>query len=483
MSGILVPDWLSHHARATPDRTAIVVGDVRWSWVELDRRTGAMAARLATVGVRTGEPVGVLLSNGPDFVLFVHALIRLRAVLVPLNTRLATGELVWQARDAGLHLLVYDESNAASGLETARIAAVPALPIERLSARDHGEETHMAAGPMDLAMVHGIVYTSGTTGRPKGAILTYANHFWSATGSAVNLGVHRDDRWLAVLPFYHVGGLALLMRSAIYGTPAVVQPRFDPAVVNDAIDRGVTLVSVVTAMLRRMLDERGGRRFPASLRAVLLGGGPAPLSLLEECARIGLPVLQTYGMTETASQAVTLAPEDALRKPGSAGKPLLPTELRIEAGEIQLRGSNVSPGYHNHPPGTDRTPDGWLRTGDLGQLDEDGYLFVLDRRDDLIVSGGENVYPAEVEAALLTHPAVLEAGVTGRPDARWSAVPVASVALRPGHRVSAEELQEFCRQRLAGYKVPVEVEFVAELPRTGSGKLLRRSLRAQWTAR
>ncbi len=299
----------------------------------------------------------------------------------------------------------------------------------------------------------------------------------------MNLGVQRDDRWLAVLPFYHVGGLAILMRSAIYGTPVVVQPRFDPAAVNDAIDRGVTLVSGVSAMLRRMLDERGDRRFPASLRAVLLGGGPAPLSLLEECARIGLPVLQTYGMTETASQAVTLAPEEALREPGSAGKPLLPTELRIEAGEIQLRGPNVSPGYHNHPPETGRTPDGWLCTGDLGQLDEDGYLFVLDRRDDLIVSGGENVYPAEVEAALLAHPAVLEAGVTSRPDARWSAVPVASVGLRPGHRVSAEELQEFCRQRLAGYKVPVEIEFVAELPRTGSGKLLRRSLRDRWAAR
>ncbi len=483
MSDILVPDWLSHHARATPDRTALVAGDVRWSWAELDRRTGALAARLATVGVQTGEHVGVLLANGPDFVLLVHALIRLRAVLVPLNTRLATGELVWQAQDAGLQLLVYDESTAVSGLETARIAAVLALSIERLSAPDHGEDTHIAAGPMDLSVVHGIVYTSGTTGRPKGAILTYANHFWSATGSAVNLGVHRDDRWLAVLPFYHVGGLAILMRSAIYGTPVEVQPRFDPAAVNNAIDHGVTLVSVVSAMLRRMLDGRSGRRLPASLRAVLLGGGPAPLSLLEECARIGVPVLQTYGMTETASQAVTLAPEDALRKPGSAGKPLLPTELRIESGEIHLRGPNVSPGYHNHPPGTGRTPDGWLCTGDLGQLDADGYLFVLDRRDDLILSGGENVYPAEVEAALLAHPAVLEAGVTGRPDARWSAVPVASVALRPGYRVSAEELQEFCRQRLAGYKVPVEIEFVAELPRTGSGKLLRRSLRDRWASR
>jgi O-succinylbenzoic acid--CoA ligase len=442
-----------------------------------------MAARLATVGVRAGEPVGVLLSNGPEFVLLVHALIRLQAVLVPLNTRLATAESVWQARDAGLHLLMYDESNAVSGVETARLAAVPAQSVESLSACDHGEDTQFAAVPRDLSMIQGIVYTSGTTGQPKGAILTYANHFWSATGSAVNLSVYRDDRWLAVLPFYHVGGLAILMRSAIYGTSVEVQTRFDPAAVNDAIDRGVTLVSVVSAMLRRMLDERGGRRFPASLRAVLLGGGPAPLPLLEECARIGVPVLQTYGMTETASQAVTLAPEDALRKPGSAGKPLLPTELRIEAGEIQLRGPNVSPGYHNHPPGTGRSPDGWLCTGDLGQLDEDGYLFVFDRRDDLIVSGGENVYPAEVEAALLAHPAVLEAGVTGRPDARWSAVPVASIALRPGHRVSAEELQEFCRQRLAAYKVPVEIEFVVKLPRTGSGKLLRRSLRDPWAAR
>ncbi len=483
MSSIQATDWLSHQARATPHRTALVAGDLRWSWGELDRRTGETAAQLAAVGVLPGARVGLLLANGPEFVLLVHALIRLRAVLVPLNTRLGASELHWPVEDSGLQLLVHDEANAARAVEVGDATAVTTVPVGALDAQEGAERAIIASAPMDLWATQGIVYTSGTTGRPKGAILTYGNHFWSTTGSAINLGVHRNDTWLAVLPFYHVGGLAILMRSAIYGTPLVVQSRFDAAAVNAAIDGGVTLVSVVGAMLRRMLDERGGRPFPPSLRAVLLGGGPAPLPLLEECATLGMPVLQTYGMTETASQAVTFAAEDALHKSGSAGKPLLPTELRIEAGEIQVRGLNVSPGYHNHPPETSRTPDGWLRTGDLGRIDDDGYLYVLDRRDDLIVSGGENVNPAEVEAALLAHPSVLEAGVTGRPDAQWSAVPVASVVLRSDHHVTADELRVFCRQRLARYKIPAEIDFLPELPRTGSGKLLRRVLRDRWAAR
>jgi O-succinylbenzoic acid--CoA ligase len=290
------------------------------------------------------------------------------------------------------------------------------------------------------------------------------------------------------------------MRSVLYGIPAVVHEAFDQAAVNRAIDEdGVTIVSVVSAMLRRMLDERAGRRYPSSLRCVLLGGGPAPRPLLEECAALGVPVVQTYGLTETASQFATLSPDDALRKLGSAGKPLLHSELRIEhdgapasageEGEIVVRGPTVSTGYLNNPEATARTlRDGWLHTGDIGRLDEEGYLYVLDRRDDLIISGGENVYPAEVEATLLQHPAVLEAGVIGVPDPRWGQVPIAFIVLRPDTRpvagtstaaeaIDPAEFTAFCAERLARYKVPARFIVVDALPRTAAGKLLRRELR------
>jgi O-succinylbenzoic acid--CoA ligase len=321
-------------------------------------------------------------------------------------------------------------------------------------------------------------------------MLTYGNHLWSAVGSALNLGVREDDRWLACLPLFHVGGLAILLRGAIYGTTAIVHESFDAARVNASIEQdGVTIISVVANMLQRMLDERRDRPYPATLRCVLLGGGPAPEPLLRRCADLGVPVVQTYGLTEAASQVATLAPEDALRKLGSAGKPLFGTELRIEGpdgevlaeggeGEIVVRGPTVTPGYLNRPEATARTiRDGWLHTGDIGYLDGEGYLYVLDRRDDLIVSGGENVYPAEIEAVLQSHPNVAEAGVFGAPDERWGQVPVAVIVLRPGGSISAEALIAHCRERLATYKTPARIEFCDALPRNAAGKLVRNKLR------
>ncbi|MBV9748799.1 MAG: AMP-binding protein [Acetobacteraceae bacterium] len=225
-----------------------------------------------------------------------------------------------------------------------------------------------------------------------------------------------------------------------------------------------------------MLRERGERPYPSTLRCVLLGGGPVPLPLLERAMALGVPVVQTYGLTETSSQIATLSPEDALSKVGSAGKALMGSKLRIEpGGEIWVCGPSVSPGYLNAP----LRADDWLRTGDLGYLDAEGYLFVLDRRDDLIVSGGENVYPAEVEATLLMHAAVSEAGVIGVPDPEWGRSVAAVVVVVPGQHVTAEELVAFCRGRLAGYKVPRHITFAEALPRNAAGKLLRRNLRSE----
>ena len=503
MTSDALPDWLAHRAAAMPERLALVADGRGWTFAEYDAATDATARRLVTLGAREGR-VATLLRNGSAAAVLVHAAPRAAATLVPLNARLTEAELAWQLDDVGARLLVAHGATAA--LAGSVRALRPDLAI--VSADDDGAAAldvprldDVAADPGPLRLehpldaVHTVVYTSGTTGTPKGAMLTVGNHWWSAVGSALNLGLRDDDRWLACLPLFHVGGQAIVLRSAIQGTVAVVHDGFDEHAVNRAIDHeGATIVSVVAAMLQRMLDARVDRRYPPTLRCVLLGGGPAPRSLLERCARLGVPVVQTYGLTETASQVATLAPADALRKLGSAGKALYPNALRVvdaggrdvaagEAGEIVVRGPVVTGGYVGRPADTARAlAGGWLRTGDVGTLDADGDLHVLDRRDDLVVTGGENVYPAEVEAALLAHPAVAEAGVVGLPDERWGARVAAAVVLRAGTAVDAETLRAHCRERIAAFKVPAEVHVVATLPRTASGKLRRGELRRLWLA-
>lgn len=489
-----MPEWLRQRARLSADRLALVFEDERWTFAELDRRVSGAAGRLAVAGVEPGNLVALLARNGSGFAQLVHAVPRLGAVLMPLNIRLTTDELAWQLRDSGANFLVADEPNAANAAELKKaLAALSCLSLVELTEYDDRERSDVGERRVSLSAVHSVIYTSGTSGRPKGAMLTFGNHLWSAMGSALNLGLRNDDRWLACMPLFHVGGLAILLRSVIYGRTAVVQESFDPDAVNRAIDEdGISIVSVVSAMLSRMLEARGERAYPETLRCVLAGGGPLPRPLLEECARRGVPVVQTYGLTEAASQVATLSPEDAPLKLGSAGRPLFPTEIRIEdeqgralpageAGEIVVRGPTVTPGYVNDIEATAQAlRDGWLHTGDAGYLDEEGLLYVLDRRDDLIVSGGENVYPAEVEEVLRSHPAVLDAAVVGLPDERWGRRVAAAVALRPGSAPDKEELLAFCRNHLASYKTPTQLRIVEQLPRNAAGKLLRRAVRHEW---
>jgi len=428
----------------------------RLTFAELDQRAdAACSAMLANTSIQVGQRVGLRAPNGVGYVVAVHALMRLGAVLVPISTRLSAAEVDWLLADAQVaHVLDEDQLQ--------RLVGAPrATPRMR---------------SFDLDAPHSVIYTSGTTGRPKGAVLTYDNHWSNALASMLNLGVQADDVWLACLPLFHVGGLAILLRSVIYGMPVVLHERFDAELVNAAIDHaGVSIVSVVSTMLERMLSARRDRPYPASLRCVLLGGGPAPLPLLERALAAGAPVMQTYGLTETASQVATLSPEDARRKIGSAGKPLFGTQVRIaDDGEILVRGPVVSPAYLHHEPRGE-----WFSTGDLGYVDGEGYLYVHDRREDLIVTGGENVYPAEVEAVLLAHSSVAEAAVFGVPDAEWGQTVAAAIALRGP--LNVEELRVFCRARLAGFKVPRRLVVLEALPRNAAGKILRRELRAAFS--
>jgi O-succinylbenzoic acid--CoA ligase len=450
------------------------------------------------MGIQQGDRIATLLHNSAGAVVTLHAALRAGATLVPLNIRSSANELAWQLDDCKARLLIADDRTREMAAQIcADSSAVKLATVERSTGgtiRLVGDISDDSA-EADLHLLHdpnsilAIIYTSGTTGRPKGAMLTVGNFWWSAIGSALNIGASIDDRWLICLPMFHVGGLSIACRAAIGGFAAIVHNGFDPEAVNSSIDNeGVTVVSVVAVMLQRMLDARSDKPYAPSLRCVLLGGGPAPRPLLERCAALGIPVVQTYGLTETTSQISTLAPEDAIRKLGSAGRPLYPNELRIaspdgssapvgEAGEILVRGPVLMAGYNGQPEAMQEAiVDGWLHTGDVGHLDGDGYLYVLDRRDDLIITGGENVYPAEVEAALLSHPAVSEAGVFGLSDSEWGQRVVA--VLRTSEPVSKEEIIGHCRSLLAHYKAPGEIRFAAEpLPRTAAGKLRRSVLR------
>jgi O-succinylbenzoic acid--CoA ligase len=320
-------------------------------------------------------------------------------------------------------------------------------------------------------------------------VLTFANHFWSATASSYRLGLSPEERWLSCLPLYHVGGLAVVFRSCLYGTAIVLHERFDLGAFNTSLERDqITLTSLVPTMLHRLLAMRKGQAWPASLRHILLGGAAATPELLAAAQASSAPVATTYGLTEAASQVATLCPADVVRKPGSVGRPLMFTNVRIvdetgatlrpgEKGEIVVTGPTVMSGYYKNPAATAKTiRNGDLFTGDIGYLDDEGDLWLVQRRNDIIISGGENIYPAEVEAVLRQHPAVAAVAVVGVPNAEWGQVVAALVECHPHKQVTAAELLAFSRQQLAGYKQPRLLAFTDALPQTASGKIERRTV-------
>ena len=441
---MFLDNWLSQRAQACPERCALIADGVSLTYAELEREATKAARRLAARGARREAPVAITLGPGADYVVVLHALMKLGAVAHPINTRLSDAEI-------------------AAEIERVR----PVVTVGAGSDLGASEADLPLLGEHDLEAVHCRLLTSGTSGTPRSIGLTYGNHLFSAVGSAFNIGVEPTDRWLCCLPLFHVGGLSIVMRSVIQGTTAVIHDGFDVDRIAASLEGdGVTMLSLVTTQLTRLL-EAGVDLLP--LRAILVGGGPVPDEVLAEAIGRGATVVQTYGLTEACSQVTTLEPSQAERKLGSAGRPLLTTHLRIKGGEILVQGPTVAPGCADE--------DGWLHTGDIGRIDEEGFLYVTDRLGDMIVSGGENVLPAEVEATLLRHPSVADAAAVGRSDHEWQEAVTAVVVLRDGAEASADELRSHCAATLAGFKVPKRVEFVAELPRTASGKLLRRQLR------
>ena len=426
---MLVESWLHRAARTRPDLVALRAEDGALTYAQLHDAATLAAQRLSALGVRAGDRVGLALPARRAFVETLHGCLLLGAPAVPVDLRLKATERRERA---------------------ASCATVVSRPLDGLA-----DAQAPLPGTHDLSKPAIVVHTSGTTRGPRPVELTYGNWLWSALGSAAALGVKRDDVWLCTLPLSHVGGLSILVRSAIYATRVVLHERYDAEAAADELATRSTLVSVVPTTLGRLLDA--GLRHPPRLRAALVGGAPIAPALLERAAAAGVPAVGTYGLTEACSQVTT------------GGPPLFCTRVRIGAGrEILVRGPTVAPGALH--------ADGWLHTGDEGALDAAGHLTVTGRAGDTIITGGENVAPAEVEAVLESHPAVAEAAVHGAPDPEWGERVVATIVLRGTETATADELRGYCRVRLAGYKVPRDFRFAHELPRTVSGKILRRSL-------
>jgi o-succinylbenzoate---CoA ligase len=430
--------WVDSAAARRPDHAALIAGHETLTWAELAERAGAVSAALAAQGAREGDRVAIALPAGIDFVATLHACLRLGAVAVPVDLRL--GEAERKAITAGADRVVDGPT-----------------PNAHRPTPDHAVLTDDAPAML--------IHTSGTTGAARPVTLTVGNWAAHAWASAAALGHPTDERWLCCLPLAHVGGLGIVVRAAIHATTVLLRERFDAAHVATALHEGVTGVSLVPTMLGRVLDA--GLERPPLLRVALIGGGPVPPGMLRRALDAGIPVAQTYGLTEACSQVTAEEPGEGS---GTAGRALHGVELALDAGgEILVRGPTVARESVDE--------DGFLHTGDLGVLDRRGRLTVVGRRSETIVSGGENVAPAEVEAALESHPAVSEVAVFGRPDAEWGERVVAAVVLREGATAAPDDLRAHAAARLARFKVPKEVELRAALPRTASGKVRRAELR------
>jgi O-succinylbenzoic acid--CoA ligase len=491
-------DVLHHRAATTPDRTAIVdvATNREWTVRAFDTIVDGVTARLDSLlcGVENDTTdrtrVGLLASTRIGFFAALHACWRAGQTVVPLDTKLTSGELERRLDRASTDLLVCEGATEAAALTAAScpVATLDAPTDDRVDALQPGPPEGPVPTPATWARSDTavIMFTSGTTGEPKGVRLTLGNLVASATGSAFRLGVSPEDRWLDCLPAYHMGGLAPAVRTALYGTRLVVQQSFDADRTADALDSyGITGVSLVPTQLKRLLDS--GWTPSDTLSTVLLGGAPASQDLLDRAHETGVPVYPTYGMTETASQVTTATPRDTAQFTGTVGQPLVMTTVTVvdetgvpvedgTTGEIVVDGPTVTPGYLDGERTATAFGDHGLHTGDIGYRDRDGRLWILGRADDTIITGGENVHPAEVADVLGDHPAVSEVAVVGLPDEEWGERIGALLVTDDG---GAVDIESFARERLAAYKLPKSIGFASELPRTPSGTVDRDAVRAR----
>ncbi|MEU2621386.1 o-succinylbenzoate--CoA ligase [Streptomyces sp. NPDC007157] len=489
--------WPARRARKTPHRTALVHGEQATDYDTLYTRTTRLAHVLRARGVRRGDRVAYLGPNHPAHLETLFAAGTLGAVFVPLNTRLACPEIAYQLADSGARALLYGPSLAGlvaglPGTTDVRTFVEVGPEYEELLASAADDPIDEPVTPDDTCI---IMYTSGTTGRPKGAMLTHANLTWNAVNVLVDTDLIADERALVSAPLFHTAGLNMLTLPVLLkGGTCVLVAVFDPEAILDLIEEHrITFMFGVPTMFDQVARHpRWQATDLSSLRILTCGGSPVPTSLIAAYQERGLTFLQGYGMTEASPGTLFLDAEHAIGKAGSAGVPHFFSDVRVvrpdltpvdvdEPGEVMVRGPHVMPGYWGLPEETAATfADGWFRSGDAARVDEDGYVYIVDRLKDMIISGGENIYPAEIEDLLLTHPDIVECAVIGVPDDKWGEVPRAVVVLREGAALDPDEVLASLSGRLAKYKLPKSVVLALELPRTASGKLLKSRVRERY---
>lgn len=482
------------------DKPAITFEGKTWTYKEIECRIHNLAGHFKDQGVRKGDRIGYVGQNHPAFIETLFACSMLGAIFVPLNYRLSGAELTYIINDAGLHSLVYDEfmqPTVESILGTICCNNFLAVEIEDTCHAIYdvaiAEETPLnICTPISNDDITFIMYTSGTTGLPKGVMLTHANIFWNDA----NLRFVEDIYGSVVLtccPMYHIAGLNCATLASLFrGAHQHIHRVFDPAATLLAIEKHkISAVLCVPVMLLFMSQHESFDKTDfSSVRSLLSGGAPVPPSLIKRYQERGLPFYQVYGLTETAPFALINSAENSLCNPGAAGKPVFFCEVKItgldgkelavgEKGEICIRGPNVMSGYWNKPEATTESmsSDGWFFSGDVGYQDEEGFFYVNDRKKDMLISGGENIYPAEVEAVLYQHSAIQDVAVIGLPDEKWGETVVAVVVLKDDQQLSLDQLRDFCENKLARYKIPQRLHQIDELPRNPSGKILKYKLR------
>ena len=500
-------DWIRHHAdnRGTKEAVRDLGSGRSFTYAELDMRIDAIAAHFASRGIGRGDRVAVLAHNGVEYFDIQFACARTGAICVLLNWRLTVSELEYIVDDSSPTLIVHDIEFADAAHELQRRCDIADLLQIAGGAADSAYEeaivAHSGTAVERVTLTHddviAIMYTSGTTGLPKGAMITHGMNFWNCVNLGIPAGVGLDTVHLNILPLFHTGGLNCYSNPVLHaGGTVVLLKQFDPGetlqVLGDP-DQGITHFFGVPAPYQFMMQHPDFDTTDLTrLRVAGVGGAPCALAIMEAWNERGVPLLQGFGMTETSPAAIFLDPDDALRKIGSTGKALMHTEFRIvnddgddcgtgEMGELWVAGPHITPGYWNKPEATSDAFEGrWLKTGDAARTDDEGFVYIVDRWKDMYISGGENVYPAEVENVLYQLPQVAEAAVIGVPSDRWGETGLAVLALKPGTSLDRQAVQAHCAERLAKFKVPADIALVDALPRNATGKVLKRELRDEF---
>lgn len=498
-----IGSWLTYHSERNPTKTAIVYKNERLTYAELNERVNRLANTLNQMGVRKGDRVNALLFNRPQLLETMFACAKIGAVFVPINYRLSASEVHYIVQDSGGIVFIYEERLQEVVVDLKQkdtpIQKYVRIDGELLAGEYHYEDlidqglAKESSLESELHEPHLMMYTSGTTGQPKGAILTQGNTLWNAINCISALPINEKTITLTVAPLFHIGGMSIFTTPVLYkGGTVVLEDVFKPETTLSLVEKeDVNTLFLVPAMWLAITQVSNLDQYDlSSLTYNISGGAPCPLTIIEFFKERNIPFFEGFGLTETAPVVSVLDSANSIRKSGSVGKPPIHVSMKVvdeygrgvptgKVGELIIKGPNIFKEYWNKPEATrEALRDGWFYTGDLAKIDEEGFFYIVDRMKDMVITGGENVYPIEVEQVLFRHPNVREVAVVGYPDDKWGESVKAFIALKDSEKpLALEEVKSFCRGKIASFKIPKQVEIVNELPRNATGKVLKTMLR------